>query len=161
MDDSFCRISPFFETSIGKNNLHIRVPVAFLRVGWPEIRGKNRGCPKAINGHLVRGKSTVFLKTGHNSGVFSTGTETSDFAGVSRHDPDRKTGKGALIGLIFDHPNDIARGRVSLLRVMPLTARFNCPARSCSPFPPFTGSAVPFLFPHTTPAGQAQQRTGR
>jgi hypothetical protein len=100
-------------SSVGKNDLHIRVPVAFFQAGWTEIRGRNRGCPKASNGHLARSKSVVFWRTGPDSGVFSTGTEKnelSEFFGMGRN-----TGKrnGARIRLILTTPveRDISQGK--------------------------------------------------
>jgi hypothetical protein len=66
-----------------EKNDHIRVPDEFFEPGRAEICGKNWGCPKAVNGRFFWGKSAVFFKTGHNSGVFSTRTETGDITGIS------------------------------------------------------------------------------
>jgi hypothetical protein len=100
------RLPLFFPDHPRKNDLHIRVPAAFPGPGWTEIRGRNRGCPKAINGHLARGKTAVFWQTGHYFGVFSTGTETEGCAGVSKEGWETKPGNGARYGVIFDHQND-------------------------------------------------------
>jgi hypothetical protein len=100
------KIFLIFVPSVGKNDPHIRVPAAFFQAEWTEIRGKNRGCPKAINGHLARSKSVVFWRTGPDSSVFSTGTETTGCAGVSGEDENTKPGNGARIGLIFPRGSD-------------------------------------------------------
>jgi len=50
----------FFETSVGKNDLHIRVPVAFSGLGWDKIGSKNRHDLRAFDDVLERCKSAVF-----------------------------------------------------------------------------------------------------
>jgi hypothetical protein len=49
----------------------------------------------------VRCISAVFWKTGRNLRVFSTGTEKSDFAGISGFVRHKVSENGAQFGLIF------------------------------------------------------------
>lgn len=79
------------------------VPAAFSRSGWAKINGKNRACPKTVNGRFFGGKIAVFWQTGPDSGIFSTRTEMSGFAGIFSRDPIRKKGKGARFGLILPY----------------------------------------------------------
>jgi hypothetical protein len=99
------------ETPLWENDLHIRVPAASFQAGWTELRGKNRGCLKAINGHLARGKPAVFWQTGQYVGVFSTGTQKKGYAGFSGIGSATKMGKWARIGLIFHQDNDPLHSR--------------------------------------------------
>ncbi|MFA4859910.1 hypothetical protein [Methanoregula sp.] len=91
----------FFETSVGKIDLHNRVPVAFSGLGWGKIGGKTRHGLRAFGGGYTRCDSAVFWQTERNLRIFSTGTKKEDNPGFYGSGPEVETGKGARIGLIL------------------------------------------------------------
>jgi hypothetical protein len=72
-----------FEISVGKKEPHILVPAGFMGAGWGKLSGEKSLGLMAIDGNPVGGFPAVFLKSGQDSGVFSTRTENGGFAGFS------------------------------------------------------------------------------
>jgi hypothetical protein len=64
-----------------KNDLHIRIPVAFLGSGWGKSCGKIHVDLKAFGGLLMGCKSAVFWQSNEILNVFFTYTETGCFTG--------------------------------------------------------------------------------
>jgi hypothetical protein len=57
-------VSPILGLTLGKIDLHIRIPAAFPGPGWGKIGGKNRHDLRAFGGGYTRCKSAIFWQTG-------------------------------------------------------------------------------------------------
>jgi hypothetical protein len=99
-----CSISAIFSKKnrhVEKNDPHIRIPAAFLGLGWDKLGGKIHLDLMAFSGLWARCKSGVFWQTERYLGVFSTRTEKGGFLGFSGINYDIRREIGARMGRIL------------------------------------------------------------